>query len=163
MFLHFLCDAVQEGFFLLIDALLPADWSRAMLPRSDHFPPHARINFEGYYTRIHCDNKDTIILITSSVPTAKKEGLPYFVHCSYAPAVGNSTQRPFRADAFPLSMTTPRESSQSNGVVPFELNFGDTGYYRVEDQYQEYQLCFPVTFKSALILPKDKLCLMTTL
>lgn len=144
-----LADAAYESLLLLLEAVLPSTWSRALLPRQDHFPPHDRINFEGYYTRIHCDNDDSLIIITSSVPTARPEGLPYFVHCSYAPSVvatgGHHSHQTaaFRADAFPESMTVSKQPPfADNGVVPFKLDFGETGFYQVGDRQQSYHLSF---------------------
>lgn len=143
---YFLIDSVSELTLLLLEALLPSSWSRALLPRVDHFPPHDdRVRFEGYYTRIHTDNGDSIILITSSVPKAHPSGLPFYVHCSYAPGRHHRQQgHHFRSDAFPVSMdVTKGKPGISRGIVPFELNFGPTGYYRVSDVQQQYRLSFP--------------------
>jgi len=49
------------------------------------YQPHIHAPFEGYYTRITTRNGATILLIFSTVRSAKKEHKPHLLHFSYIP------------------------------------------------------------------------------
>lgn len=51
--------------------------------QSHSYQPHPDAPFEGYYTRITTTTGATILLIFSTVRSAKKEGKPHLVHFSY--------------------------------------------------------------------------------
>ncbi|KZT57176.1 hypothetical protein CALCODRAFT_483388 [Calocera cornea HHB12733] len=75
--------AIPELLLLLLDLLLPRSLSTRLIPREDHYAPHPKAGFEGWYMRVKLRGGGDVVCIVCTVRGA--EGRGNYVHWSYQP------------------------------------------------------------------------------
>ncbi|KAI0792505.1 hypothetical protein C8Q75DRAFT_753183 [Abortiporus biennis] len=115
----------------------------------DHFGPHSRSGFEGFYSRTQLDNGGSITIVFCWVENARDRG--NLVHISYIPP--NALTPIIKYDYFPDTFRISSARPSEDGIVPFVVHSPSLGTMKVT----------PTSVQYTIDSPQDKLFLNLTL
>jgi tocopherol cyclase len=118
----------------------------------DHFAPHSRVHFEGFYSRTLLDDGGTLAIVFCWVKNATER--PNLVHISYTPSPSTPSSPAFKHEFFPDHLEVTTHAKLHTGRQPFAVHMagvgvldmrGDSVEYTIKTSEPELELSLKVT------------------